>query len=212
MAMRENELKAILLVANLLFWLLVAARVVVGRARRRAPDGSGRTADGRQTGGEVSSPRAGLALFLVSLTMGTYYVVLTLWWADPVLAGPVLLPSSLPLQMAGIGLMCLGIVLMAWSYAVFGSWRFRAQIEPGHRLIATGPYASVRHPIYLSVKLFYLGSFLLVPRAGFLLQTLSNALAYDFRARIEEELLLRAFGDEYRRYMQRTKRLIPWIY
>ena len=37
-------------------------------------------------------------------------------------------------------------------------------------------------------------------------------LVYGFRMRVEEAALLQAFGDEYRAYMRRTKRLIPFIF
>jgi protein-S-isoprenylcysteine O-methyltransferase Ste14 len=32
------------------------------------------------------------------------------------------------------------------------------------------------------------------------------------RVRREEEMMIGAFGDEYRAYMRRTSRLVPWIY
>jgi protein-S-isoprenylcysteine O-methyltransferase Ste14 len=37
-------------------------------------------------------------------------------------------------------------------------------------------------------------------------------LAYAFRMRVEEAALREAFGEEYRDYMRRTKRLIPFIF
>lgn len=35
---------------------------------------------------------------------------------------------------------------------------------------------------------------------------------YLYRIREEDAVLLSAFGDDYRAYCQRTKRLIPWLY
>jgi protein-S-isoprenylcysteine O-methyltransferase Ste14 len=35
---------------------------------------------------------------------------------------------------------------------------------------------------------------------------------YSFRVGREEQLMLEAFGDEYRAYMQRTARIVPWIH
>jgi protein-S-isoprenylcysteine O-methyltransferase Ste14 len=37
-------------------------------------------------------------------------------------------------------------------------------------------------------------------------------LVYAFRVRVEEAALREGFGDEYRDYMRRTKRLIPFIF
>ena len=101
---------------------------------------------------------------------------------------------------------------MTWSFAILRSWRLRAQVDRDHELVTHGPYAWVRHPIYLAVILFYLGTTLLLARAGFVILAIFNALAFDFRARVEEDVLKEAFGDVYRQYCQVTKRFIPWLY
>jgi protein-S-isoprenylcysteine O-methyltransferase len=36
--------------------------------------------------------------------------------------------------------------------------------------------------------------------------------AFLWRIRIEERALTGALGEDYRAYMRRTKRLIPWLY
>jgi protein-S-isoprenylcysteine O-methyltransferase Ste14 len=47
---------------------------------------------------------------------------------------------------------------------------------------------------------------------GFLLLTLPLAIVVLLRIPREEALLTEAFGDQYRAYMARTKRLIPGIW
>ena len=36
--------------------------------------------------------------------------------------------------------------------------------------------------------------------------------AYGYRMQVEEEMLTRAFGREYERYVSRTRRLVPFLY
>jgi protein-S-isoprenylcysteine O-methyltransferase Ste14 len=208
----ETDILWIILVAHVVFWVVIAVRLGVSHHNRRSADDSDADPSSVDVSGTVSSPWSVAILFLVSLTMGSYYVLLVLWWINPSAVGPRLVPLSLAFQIGGIGLVALGVVLMGWSYTVLHSFRLLAQIEPDHQLCTHGPYAWLRHPVYLGIDLFYLGSFLLLPHVGFLIQTLTNALAYDIRARIEEEVLQRAFGVQYHHYIERTYRLIPWLY
>jgi len=41
---------------------------------------------------------------------------------------------------------------------------------------------------------------------------LGIGLAFLYRIHVEERVLLEAFGERYRAYMERTKRLIPLLY
>ena len=59
---------------------------------------------------------------------------------------------------------------------------------------------------------FGLGTFFLVPNLLLLVQVVVSVVSFDLRARAEERLLTRAFGDQYRRYMARTARVLPGIY
>lgn len=85
-------------------------------------------------------------------------------------------------------------------------------IQPGQRVIDTGVYRYVRHPSYTGIMIALVGvgiaftnwlSLFILVATGYSLLT--------YRMKVEETALLRAFGDEYRRYMARTKRLIPFL-
>ena len=105
-----------------------------------------------------------------------------------------------------------GAVLMNWAMVHFRSWRFRATLAEGHELATGGPFRFVRHPIYMGFNLLALGNAIMVPTplvwAGFVLMGLGS----DLRARVEERLLVQAFGHTYSNYMERTRRFIPGIY
>jgi protein-S-isoprenylcysteine O-methyltransferase Ste14 len=82
------------------------------------------------------------------------------------------------------------------------------ELQKGHTLIDTGPYASVRHPIITSFFLIAFGIFFVNPSipTGF-------ALAYTFwdftRAAEQEEKLLSTSVDGYDAYINRTSRFLP---
>ena len=151
-------------------------------------------------------------MLAVAVTMLAFYPILLLVVFSPSHARVWLLSSRMAWRITGISVASTGIALMAWSYAVLHSFRLLAQVDPDHEMCARGPYSLVRHPIYLGIDLFYLGCFVLLPYVGFLLQTIANALAYDLRARVEEDVMQSAFGETYRAYTSRTYRMVPRLY
>ena len=96
----------------------------------------------------------------------------------------------------GILLLCLS-VYCAWSglRIVFG------EVRDTPSVIRKGVFGVVRHPIYLSEVLLYLGLFMLTMSlaAGAILPG-AAAFLYSL-SRYEERLLLKRFGDDYRSYM-----------
>src|SRR5262249_18813651 len=160
-ALSDGTVRWILIVGGTLLWLVIGARMA---ASRTGGQGVGREAVTPDPDLTIASTRGTLLLWLNGATMIANTVALTLWAVRPSLIGPALLPTTLPVQIAGITLMAGGIGLMGWAYAVFRSFRFLPRIEPGHELCEDGPFAWLRHPIYLGMNVFYLGTFLLVPR------------------------------------------------
>ena len=105
-----------------------------------------------------------------------------------------------------------GLVGIAMAVVGFGLWML-ARIQLGgafavraqaNALVTTGLYSKFRHPIYLFGGIAYLGLFIswgkLIPLLCFLLIYPVEIL----RARKEERVLERAFGEEYRRYKAGT--------
>lgn len=79
-------------------------------------------------------------------------------------------------------------------------------------LITIGVYRYTRHPLYSSLIAFALGAFLKTPSfigVGLVVTTIFGVY---LTARIEENHNLERFGEEYRDYMNRTKRFIPFIF
>ena len=88
---------------------------------------------------------------------------------------------------------------------VFGEER----AEPG--VIRKGAFGVVRHPLYLSELLFYLGFLAMsVSLAAALVWVLAFGFLH-YISRHEEELLLARFGDEYQNYMRDVPMWIPQL-
>jgi protein-S-isoprenylcysteine O-methyltransferase Ste14 len=131
--------------------------------------------------------------------------------------GNAIVPRRVPIwfpgqRLVGALVIAAGAALMSWSLVYFQSWRFQARLDAGHQLATGGPFRFLRHPIYMGLNLFALGTAVWAPTpivwAGFVLM----AVGSDLRARAEEALLVRAFGDTYRTYRARTARFVPGVY
>lgn len=93
------------------------------------------------------------------------------------------------------------------------NWSITLEIREKHKLVCSGPYALVRHPMYTSFLLMGLGqAFLLSNWVVGLAGLLGFAILYFLRVDKEERMMLQHFGPDYRAYMDRTKRIIPYLY
>ena len=107
----------------------------------------------------------------------------------------------------------IGILTMIWAV-----WTMRLSnlnmipdVKHNSRLVTSGPYKFIRHPMYASVLLVTLIlviNHLTLLRAGFWLVLLIDL---HFKFSYEEKLLLTKF-PEYSEYKSNTKRLVPFIY
>jgi len=114
----------------------------------------------------------------------------------------------------GLGLMAAGLVLRGFAIRQLGEFFVpEVAIQPGQLLMDQGLYRLLRHPSYTGSFLTLLGYGLALTNGlSLAIMLLLPGLAFAFRMHVEEAALLQAFGDDYRAYMQRTKRLIPFLY
>ncbi len=93
------------------------------------------------------------------------------------------------------------------------NWSITLEIRDRHELISGGPYALVRHPMYTSFMLMGVGQvFLLSNWIAGLAGLVGFAILFFLRVDEEERMMLETFGPQYRAYMERTKRIIPYLY
>jgi protein-S-isoprenylcysteine O-methyltransferase Ste14 len=124
---------------------------------------------------------------------------------------PLLSPAALAGALAVLLLMGECLYLFAASSSALGkNWSFEARMRTDHQLIRNGPYARIRHPIYLGMLLFLLG---LAVALGHWLQLVVALplflLGTSIRTRLEDRLLEAQFGGEFRVYAARTPALFP---
>lgn len=106
-----------------------------------------------------------------------------------------------------------GMVLVLWGRLALGknyfvSTGFGAQLFAGHQLVTTGPFAIVRHPMYLGLTLAAWGGLLIYATWTTLLFALFAPLTA-VRAHREETALALAFGEQWREYCQRVPAFVP---
>ncbi len=88
----------------------------------------------------------------------------------------------------------------------------RIQAERGHRVITTGPYRWVRHPMYLGTLIQFFGFPLLIGSGIALVPCVACAIVLIIRTYFEDQMLHHEL-EGYEAYAKNTKyRLIPWIF
>jgi protein-S-isoprenylcysteine O-methyltransferase Ste14 len=112
----------------------------------------------------------------------------------------------------GLLLCCIGVAVRLAALKALGQY-FSAYVtlQPNHRLVRHGIYASIRHPLYLSLILAPTG-IALVFASWLASPILILALIFVFERIGAEECLLAAhFGSKFEEYRSRTRKLIPFL-
>ena len=148
------------------------------------------------------------ASYRIPLAIGVFLMVF--WWKPlfrwipaPGTPSPLAAGTGLALTVAGL---CFAI----WGRLHLGKyWSGRITLKENHRVIQTGPYALVRHPIYSGLILALFGTAITLGTisafAGFAFMLIS----FVRKLKIEETWLLSQFRAEYEAYRKRVKALIP---
>jgi protein-S-isoprenylcysteine O-methyltransferase Ste14 len=115
---------------------------------------------------------------------------------------------------AGLGLIAGGALLTMYTIWLLGpSFTVQVAVRPGQQVVESGPYRWVRHPSYAAQMLSLLGFGLVLTNwvsiAGLMA---CAAVGYGYRIAVEERVLLGALGEPYASYMQRTRKLIPFVF
>jgi protein-S-isoprenylcysteine O-methyltransferase Ste14 len=122
------------------------------------------------------------------------------------------LPDRPESTWTGMVLLIAGLGLAVWARGHLGSyWSGHLVIRADHRLIQSGPYAIVRHPIYAGLVLGMLGTAMALGEWRGLLAVLLLVAAYLRKIRREEGWLLQHFGEPYARYRREVRAMIPFI-
>lgn len=124
--------------------------------------------------------------------------------------------SEMPLALQALGYLLLlaaaALMLGAVRENSFAAPVVKVQAERGHRVIDTGPYAFVRHPMYSGVVLYFAGLALLLGSWWALVLSPVFFVLFSIRAGIEERALADGLPG-YADYLGRVRyRLIPGLW
>lgn len=122
--------------------------------------------------------------------------------------------ESLPRQIIGLGCLGGGVFLRYWGILhLKNQFTRHVTVNTGDRLVSTGPYRTLRHPLYTGLLFITIGFPLFF--ANWIVTIVAGLVMFFMlrhRIRIEETLLTAGFGPAYTEWATTRKRLIPFIY
>lgn len=115
------------------------------------------------------------------------------------------------LQGIGLAVFVLGLALAIWARVYLGrNWGMPMSQKVDPELVTTGPYSSIRHPIYSGIILAMLGTAIAVSLYWLVAVVLIGAY-FLYSAKVEERTMAGLFPRSYPEYKRSTKMLIPFI-
>jgi protein-S-isoprenylcysteine O-methyltransferase len=164
----------------------------------------------RDRGKQKTGSRIGALWFVLALALG-----ITLGFNMAAIAPMFGIQAHFAVYFVlGIVLAWAGLAFRFWSIQTLGSlFSTRLMIQEHHELITTGPYKYLRNPSYTGALITFIGfglaagNWLIV-----VVLLLTGLLTYAWRIRVEERMLLEAFGQAYEDYKKRTWALIPFVW
>jgi protein-S-isoprenylcysteine O-methyltransferase Ste14 len=187
------------------FFVLVSAFLISGTYRRRA----------RQSGDVIARQDEGKIVLLIRLVFALPLLISLLLY--------IIYPQGLSwshfelplwLRWVAVGSAVLAVPFILWVFRNIGRNISETVLtKSDHMLITSGPYRWIRHPLY-SGSIWMLFSLSLIASNWFLLIYVTIGLV-GFRWLVipaEEKQLVKAFGDNYRNYQQRTGALFPKLF
>jgi protein-S-isoprenylcysteine O-methyltransferase Ste14 len=117
------------------------------------------------------------------------------------------------LQVINIALSIIGLIIALSARKTLGAnWSGRVEIKKNHKLITTGIYHYIRHPIYTGVLSMTLATMLFFNNITGLVLFILILSFMIFKLKQEEKLLIKYFPKDYHEYKSKTKALLPYIF
>ena len=166
----------------------------------------------QQTGRTVGLSGNWLRSWWFYLASSLFFFGIAYWGWKPL---PLTFSSSMQVMMLIVGALLYfpGMLFLLWARLTLGknyfvSTGFGAQLFKGHQLITSGPYAIVRHPMYVGLILAALGS-LLIYFTWTTVYFVCFAPLMFVRARREETALSAEFDEQWQEYCRRVHMFLP---
>ncbi|HEX2996473.1 MAG TPA: isoprenylcysteine carboxylmethyltransferase family protein [Anaerolineales bacterium] len=145
------------------------------------------------------------------LLLSASLVGILVYSIDPRLMKWSTIPLPFWLRWSGFFLGLIALLLFFWVLRSLGqNFSTSLTISQNQTLVTRGPYRWVRHPMYTSFVLLWIG-FLFLSANGFIGLTGIAAFIWAIVVRTpkEEQMMIDRFGEEYVDYMKQTGRYLP---
>ncbi len=148
---------------------------------------------------------------LLRLLVGTIVFALLFWPKTAVSTlGTRFVPHHSAIVETGFVAALVGLAIAAWARVHLRRyWSDKVVIQSDHRLVSSGPYARMRHPIYFGVLLAIAGTATVVGEWRALMAFLLMLINYTIKARKEDQILADRFDREFLDYQNRRGLLLP---
>jgi protein-S-isoprenylcysteine O-methyltransferase Ste14 len=179
------------------FWLCIVPEMILSAMRRSAKDA--KKSDKGSKWIVIAAANLAMAIgFIVAFTLPSF-AIRTHWKA---------------LFDLGIAIWLGGSLFRFYSMRILGRFfTYDVAISTGQQVVERGPYRWIRHPSYLGSLIANVGMGMTMTNwLALFLPALCLGAAYAYRIPIEERALQEGLGPAYREYMQRTRRLIPFVF
>lgn len=119
-------------------------------------------------------------------------------------------PNIAAINIFAVALTFAGVAFAIWARWHLGAnWSGTVTLKAGHELIRTGPYRSIRHPIYTGMLLAVIGTALALGELRGILAFLTILAAFYRKARREERFLQQEFGEKFAAHLRHTGMFLP---
>jgi protein-S-isoprenylcysteine O-methyltransferase Ste14 len=124
--------------------------------------------------------------------------------------GARFVPDTPLVQWLAVLITATGVAIAFWARFHLGSnWSGVVTLKEGHELIRTGPYRTIRHPIYTGILIAFLGNAVLIGQLRGLIGLAIIWASFYIKARREESFLAQEFGSNFNEHTQHTGMFLP---
>ena len=156
--------------------------------------------------------RIGIVLINIFITICCLNIFIYNYWKWIFPTINLLILSDM-VQIIGITLIISGNIVLLIAYRKLGIyWSYPMDGLKKRKLITSGIYGHIRHPIYLSFNLFCIGYNMLLLDWFLLILYIFGGIGLYLQAIDEEKILIEYFGEEYIEYMKNTGRFFAKIF
>jgi protein-S-isoprenylcysteine O-methyltransferase Ste14 len=182
----------------MLSWFVFAGAFLLRKKPPKAPDAK-------------KSPVSRLGIVLQGLSYGFCWAVLRTPFTT---ITPMPQPVEIFLSLATMAISAVSVWITIAAVRTLGKqWSYQARLVEGHKLIVSGPYQLVRHPIYTGMFGKLLATALAISHWVALVPALLIfAIGTAIRIRSEEKLLREAFGDDFAAYARHVPAVLPRLF